>query len=142
MNDHGSWVRLYSEHFKDGEGVIGRRINIGILVYLLSLGDSSVLTASDQDHLSREIWDVLLRIESRGRHLCEREGSRGGGSMSGGRGFLSYEQSRGREIQPQITNYTVYREDSRLILTQLQTTSSVLLTGPFQTTNSQSASPC
>jgi hypothetical protein len=62
--------------------------------------------------------------------------------MSGGRGFLSYEQSRGREIQGQITNYTVYREDSRLILTQLQTTSSVLLSGPFQATNSQSVSSC
>src|ERR1700722_781739 len=46
-------------------------INIGILGYLHSLGDSSVLTASDQDHLSREIWDILLRIESRARHLCE-----------------------------------------------------------------------
>ena len=69
-------VRLYSEYFKDGEGVIGSGINIGILGYLLSLGDSSVLTASDQDHLSREIWDVLLRIESRARHLCVRESSR------------------------------------------------------------------
>lgn len=62
-------VCLYSEYFKDGEGVIGSGINGGVLGLAL-LGDFSVLTASDQDHLSREIWDVLLRIESRGRHLC------------------------------------------------------------------------
>jgi len=29
--------------------------------------------------------------------------------MSGGRSFLSYDQSRGREMEGQITSYTAYR---------------------------------
>lgn len=66
-------ARLYSEHVKDGEGVIGRG-DIGILGQLLSLGYSSVLTASDQDHLSREIWDVLRGIESGARHFARERG--------------------------------------------------------------------
>jgi hypothetical protein len=34
--------------------------------------------------------------------------------MSGGERLLSYEQSRKREIQAQITNHTVYRRGLRL----------------------------
>jgi hypothetical protein len=62
--------------------------------------------------------------------------------MSGGRSFLSYDQSRRREMEGQVTNYTAYTEDSPLILTQVQTTSPVLLAGLFKTMNSQSASSC